>query len=59
MTDSEMDGSKVVHAFTVLWPEWECDPLGWLTEDRRRLADKSTAVRRTKRTPPRCSSASR
>ena len=23
----------MVHEFSVLWPEWECDPLGWVTED--------------------------
>ena len=35
MTHSEIDRSKVVHEFSVLWPEWECDPLGWVTEDGR------------------------
>lgn len=35
MTHTEIDGVKVVHEFSVLWPEWECDPYGWVTEDGR------------------------
>ena len=30
-----IDGSKVLHEFPVLWDAWECDNLGWITEDKR------------------------
>ena len=35
MTRTEIDGVKVVHEFSVLWPGWECDQYGWVTEDGR------------------------
>ena len=35
MKQTEIDGSKVVHEFTVLWHEWECDGYGWVTDDGR------------------------
>ena len=35
MKQTKIDGRKVVHEFTVLWREWECDGYGWVTEDGR------------------------
>ena len=35
MRYTEIDNSKVIHEFTVLWHEWECDGYGWVTEDGR------------------------
>ena len=35
MQRTEIDGRKVVHEFTVLWHEWECDGYGWVTADGR------------------------
>ena len=33
MRYTEIDNSKVIHEFTVLWHEWECDGYGWVTEE--------------------------
>ena len=35
MKETEINGHKVVHEFTVLWHEWECDGYGWVTDDGR------------------------
>ena len=35
MRRTEIDGARVVHEFSVMRPEWECDAYGWITEDGR------------------------
>ena len=35
MNREEIEGCRVVHEFSVMWPAWECDELGWVTEDGR------------------------
>ena len=31
----EIDGSRTIHEFLILHEGWECDNLGWVTEDGR------------------------